>query len=421
MDILQFIRTILKKGEAIDNLYTQNENGLSILPILKQTPRTIIKTAEIYISKAEVIDAPSELVKVFYSPNVKKKEREVLEWLTLNELADCIEQGILIKEVRFKKDGKTVEHIFYRMGYGLFQYIEQKHKEEKRREQEALQEWIRKKRQLPIFTHEYTKKLSTILDRLEEKIELGLPLIEEKRIAHEKQLLFLYFLIAFYLISCEKQSFDWKEIGAKYFKSIGGSKKFDAHKKEFLEILEQLLDVPPHCLGLISLGTITPIFFCGALREGDTYYPCDTVRALTDLTVYHYEYETDAKVLWLVENRAVLTRMAAESGFLESTSSLVIGVDGQLRSGHKNLINSVLTHSNSIKQVIIWTDYDSAGKVISDMLFDIVSPFGRKMKGISADGMALNREEYVGDFHMREREQEEKLGDEATWRAWINL
>lgn len=325
-----------------------------------------------------------------------------------------------MKEVRFKRDGKTVDYITYRMGYGLFQYIEEQLKEEKGKEQQALSEWIKQKRLLPMSTSKYTEKLANVLNNIEEKIELNLPIFEEKRMSHEKLLLFLYFLLAFYEIRNVKRTFDWKEIGAKYFKRIGGSKKFDVHKKEFLELLEQLLDVPPHCLGMISLGTVTPIFFCGALREGETFYPCDTVRALTDLTVFHNNYETDAKVLWLVENRAILTRMAAESDFLKTTSSLVIGVDGQLRSGHKNLIKSILTHSESIMQVIIWTDYDSAGKIISDMLFDIVLPFGRIVKGISADGKALNRDEFEGSYQIQEREQEEQLGDEATWRAWIN-
>lgn len=35
-------------------------------------------------------------------------------------------------------------------------------------------------------------------------------------------------------MSCEKRNFDWKEIGAAYYEVIGGSKKFDQHKKSFL-------------------------------------------------------------------------------------------------------------------------------------------------------------------------------------------
>lgn len=419
--MLQFIQTyIVKSAEIIDDLYIRQENNMTILPIMKQTPRKIIKTAEIFISEAKVLDAPKEIAKVFYTPNVKKKESEMSKWVAQRDIADYMERGLLIKEVRFKKDGKTVDYTVYRMGYGLFIHMEEQHKVEKRKEQEELQQWIRKKHLLPVYTHAYTKNLLSVLDDIEGKIERDLPALEEKRWSHKKVLLFLEFLLALYQISCEKRAFDWKEIGAMYYQSIGGSKKFDAYKKEFLDMLEQLLDAPPHCFGLVSLGTVTPIFFCGDLREGDTHYLCDTVRAITDLAVFRYEYETNAKVLWLVENRAVLTRMAAEEDFLQSTSSLVVGVDGQLRSGHKKLIQSVLTHSESITKIMIWTDYDRAGKVISDKLFEVVAPYGRCIKWISSDGTALSKQEYEGTVHLRESEQEEQLGGAAVWKAWIN-
>lgn len=419
--MLQFIQThIVKSAETIDNLYIRQENNVTILPIMKQTPRKIIKTAEIFISEAEVLDVPKEVAKVFYTPNVKKKESEISKWLAPRDLVDCIERGLLIKEVRFKKDGKTVDYTVYRMGYGLFLYMEEQRKIEKRKEQEELQEWIKKKSLLPAYTHVYTEKLLHVLDEIEGKIERDLPVLEEKRWSHAKVLLFLEFLLALYQISCEKQAFDWKEIGAMYYQNIGGSKKFDAYKKEFLDLLEQLLDAPPHCFGLVSLGTVTPIFFCGDLREGDTHYLCDTVRAITDLAVFRYEYRANAKVLWLVENRAVLTRMAAEENFLNETGSLVIGVDGQLRSGHKKLIQSVLTHSESITKIIIWTDYDRAGKVIRDMLFEVVEPYGRCIKWISSEGTALSKQEYEETVHLRESEQEEQLGGAAVWKAWIN-
>ncbi|HDX9588884.1 TPA: histidine kinase [Bacillus pseudomycoides] len=421
MNMLQFIQThIVKNAETIDNLYIRKENNVTILPIMKQTPRKIIKTAEILISEAELLDAPKEVIKVFYTPNVKKKESEISKWLAPRDLVDCIERGLLIKEVRFKKDGKTVDYTVYRMGYGLFLYMEEQREVEKRKEQEELQEWIEKKHLLPDFTHAYTKKLLRVLDEIEGKIERDLPVLEDKRWSHTKVLLFLEFLLALYRISCEKRAFDWKEIGAMYYQSIGGSKKFDAHKKEFLDLLEQLLDAPPHCFGLVSLGTVTPIFFCGDLREGDTHYLCDTVRAVTDLAVFRYEYRANAKVLWLVENRAVLTRMAAEENFLSETGSLVIGVDGQLRSGHKKLIQSVLTHSESITKIMIWTDYDRAGKVIRDMLFEVVEPYGRCIKWISPESTVLSKQEYEETVYLRESEQEEQLGGAAIWKAWIN-
>lgn len=421
MNGIQFFQLyVMKSAEKIDELYIRKEQGITILPIIKQTPRKIIKTAELLFSEEEVSDVSTTITKNFYSPNVRKRESDVLKWLTIHEMIDCIERGILIKEVRFEKDGKTVHSIFYRMGYGLFTYMEKKQRLEKVREEEALHQWMKRKQSMPNAINEYTERLWNVLDRVEKDIESDLPALDEKRWSFQKTFLFLEFLLATYKISCEKRTFDWKEIGAAYYEVIGGSKKFDQHKKEFLNKLEDLLDAPPHCLGLVSLGTVTPIFFCGNLYEGNTRYECDTVRSLTDLVVFRHEYKTDAKVLWLVENRAILTRMAAESGFVASTDSLVVGVDGQLRSGHKKFIQSVLAHSHSIKKIMIWTDYDGAGEVISDALFELVAPYERHARWISADGRVLDKKEFEESTYLRESEQEESLGGVDTWMEWIS-
>ncbi|MBK5347325.1 histidine kinase [Bacillus sp. TH44] len=421
MNAIQFVQFyVMKSAEKIDELYIRKEQGITILPIIKQTPRKIMNTAELLFSEEEVSDVSTTITKNFYSPNVRKRESDVLKWLTIYEMLDCIERGIFIKEVRFEKDGKTVRDIFYRMGYGLFTYMEKERQLEKLREEEILHQWMQKKQSMPKYTNEYTERLWNVLEHIENDIESTLPPIDEKRWSFHKTVLFLEFLLATYKISCEKRTFDWKEIGAAYYEVIGGSKKFDQHKKEFLDQLEDMLDAPPHCLGLVSLGTVTPIFFCGKLQEGNTYYECDTVRSLTDLVVFRHEYKTDAKVLWLVENRAILTRMAAESGFVASTDSLVVGVDGQLRSGHKKFIQSVLAHSHSIKKIMIWTDYDGAGEVISDALFELVGPYERHARWISADGRVLDKKEFEESTYLRESEQEESLGGVDTWMEWIS-
>lgn len=335
-------------------------------------------------------------------------------------MIDCIERGILIKEVRFEKDEKTVHSIFYRMGYGLFTYMEKKQQLERVKEEEAFRQWAKEKQSMPKYINEYTERLWHVLKRIEKDIENALPAVDERRWSFQKSFLFLEFLLATYKISCEKRTFDWKEIGAAYYEVIGGSKKFDQHKKEFLNKLEDLLDAPPHCLGLVSLGTVTPIFYCGNLYEGNTRYECDTVRSLTDLVVFRHEYKTDAKVLWLVENRAVLTRMAAEDDFIASTGSLVVGVDGQLRSGHRKLIQSVLGHSKSIMKIIIWTDYDGAGEIISDKLFELVAPYEQYTRWISSEGKVLNKDEFEQSVRLRKSEQEESLGGVDTWKKWIS-
>ncbi|MES5953618.1 histidine kinase [Bacillus fungorum] len=417
MDGIQFVQLyVMKNAEKIDELYIRKEQGITTLPIIKQTPRKIIKTAELLFSEEEVSDVSTTIIKNFYSPNVRKRESDVLKWLTIHEMIDCIERGILIKEVRFEKDGKTVHSIFYRMGYGLFTYMEKKQQLEKVKEEEAFQKWAKEKQSMPKYINEYTERLWHVLC----DIESDLSSIDEKRWSFQKRLLFVDFLLAIYKMSCEKRTFDWKEIGAAYYEVIGGSKKFDQHKREFLDKLEDMLDAPPHCLGLVSLGTVTPIFYCGNLYEGNTYYECDTVRSLTDLVVFRHAYKTDAKVLWLVENRAVLTRMAAESDFVASTGSLVIGVDGQLRSGHKKLIQSVLDHSKSITKIMIWTDYDGAGEIISGKLFELVSPYEQYTRWISSEGKVLNKEEFEQSVRLRESEQEESLGGVDTWKKWIS-
>ena len=51
---------------------------------------------------------------------------------------------------------------------------------------------------------------------------------------------FLQFIVALVQIRSIKQQFDWKEVGATYFKTIGGSKVFDRNQEEFLQLLRGL-------------------------------------------------------------------------------------------------------------------------------------------------------------------------------------
>ncbi|KAF6586251.1 Toprim sub domain-containing protein, partial [Paenibacillus sp. EKM208P] len=76
------------------------------------------------------------------------------------------------------------------------------------------------------------------------------------------------------------------------------------------------------------------------------------------------EFSTPCRVIWLVENRALLTRLCADSLFLRSSGSLVIGLDGQIRSGHRKLIQDVMRNSPSVTQVLVWCDTDQSGGVI---------------------------------------------------------
>ena len=113
------------------------------------------------------------------------------------------------------------------MGYGLFTYMEKKQQLEKAREEEVLQQWMKRKQSMPKYINEYTERLWHVLCN----IESDLSSIDEKRWSFQKTFLFLEFLLATYKMSCEKRNFDWKEIGAAYYEVIGGSKKFDQHKR----------------------------------------------------------------------------------------------------------------------------------------------------------------------------------------------
>ncbi len=414
MTIEQFIEHyFLKTNEVIDTLYIYQEGSITTYPIMKKTPRRMMKTAEIIISTEIPTKVTADVIKTFHSPNVRKTSFQ-------GDVSALMEKGILLKEVRFKKDGKTVENMYYRMGYGLFQYMEQRNEEKRKQEQEWNQQWRQRKQELSLPEKEISISLYQQLTKIEGELQQNIVFPYKQRWPLQKRQLFLEFLLAAYQISWQKNSYDWKEIGAVYYQTIGGSKMFDPHKKDFLDTLEEIMDMPPWTLGIVSTGTVTPIFFCGPLQEGSIHYPADTVRALTDLAVVHNEYTTNASVLWLVENRAVLTRMAAEPEFILSSGSLVIGVDGQLRSGHKKIIRSLVHHDDSLKQVIIWTDYDEAGKIISDTLFDLLKGSHLQVKWISPQGEVWTEQQFSETFTVTNHEQEEQLGGVDIWKKWIN-
>lgn len=173
--VYAFIETyITKSAETIDHSYIQEQNDLIIVPIIKQTARTIGKKAELMISDKDSveIDIPSDIVKIFYSPNVKRTESEMMKRMSAKELFELVSQGVLLKEIRFKKDGKTVESTFYRMGYVLFRYIEIGQKETFQQEQAAIQHWLNRKRALAqCRENEYISKLGTLLDEMENSLQ----------------------------------------------------------------------------------------------------------------------------------------------------------------------------------------------------------------------------------------------------------
>lgn len=436
-DELDYIATfMLKTGERLE-MESINDDHASIVDvkIIKQTERTYRVAGIINVAAGFVDDIPEsksidqELMKLKLTP----KKKVILDDHHPNTIK-WFDSGWIMKEIRFKKDGKTPDSMQYRMGYRLYKYLNE---QSRQKEDELEQEFTRWKAKVKMvkepeiidFSTQRKRGIRNCQNTLHELCLLKLS--ELKTVPYipstwsmTKIFKYLDFLLAFLQISLEKMEFDWKEIGASYYKEIGGSKEFDLYKDEFIEHLEGIAQCPVALLGLISLGKITPVYFSGPISGRFSIYQHGPVHALTDLALSEDRYETSADIFWLVENRAVLTRMAAEKNFLKETNSLVLCVDGHLRSAHKQFIGQVLTNS-SIRQVIIWSDYDSAGLQIAKEIYDKVSEHHKgTIKWISAYQTVITNwaeyEQHMDHFLKNNRmEQEQVLGGANDWKRWI--
>jgi 5S rRNA maturation endonuclease (ribonuclease M5) len=353
-------------------------------------------------------------------------DRKILHWL---------EEGWIIKEVRFEKDGKTIQSTDFRMGFRLYLY-EQKLLQDK--ENETREQFLELKKKAVSALSEMDKPNSNSVQRVKgiQSIIDIIQQLEETELNNQsyfpstwpmtKRLKFLHFIIALIQISTEKSDFDWKEIGARYYQKIGGSKAFDTNKQEFIDLLEEWANTPAIQLGLTSLGQITSLYFSGNLTGNYSSYQWGPVHALTDLSISQEQYRTQAKVLWLVENRAILTRMAAQHPFLQQTNSLLFCIDGHLRTSHKNCIRQILENSH-IKQVIIWSDYDQAGSHIANGLYAILSSYEKlRLKWITPEQEVitdkLEYENYIAQYlKTKTMEQEQILGGVEDWTKWVQL
>lgn len=442
---------ILKTGEqlefgSLDPVESNTDGVLHELTIAKRTVRTYRKTGMLVIAVSYDDESPIPSEKLLeWSVGRKvnlKEDSNTFTWLA---------QGWIMKEYRFKQDGRTAERISYRMGLRLFQYKQEfidNKREAEDRQWSALRQALRNELDIlkilePALSLKNTDTSSWLQERKENITSLisvlnallqhllwdGLSSSPEFPVnwTGKKRLVFMHFLQAFIHLSVRKQSFDWKEIGASYERSIGGSKTFDSHKQDFLDLVETWASCPLPLLGLNSLGQITPIYFTGPISGRYSNYLAGPVHALTDLSVYKDDYSTSAGTLWLAENRAILTRFAAEGEFVQNSGSLVIGVDGQLRSAHARLIRQLL-QGDSIQQVIMWTDYDESGLVIASHLTSVVKGASKEritMKWICHDQSILTQfgeyEKYMNELLMNgERtEQELILGSETDWKKWI--
>ena len=418
---------ILRKGEQLRLDGVTKETFIDI-PIVKVTKRTY-RTVGILTIGARKPDGDSkskagaQLEKLHLTPRKKlalhEDEPQTLKWL---------DEGWIVKEVRLKTDGKTVDSQCYRMGYTYYRFLEEQKLMEHQTRQDELMTLKNTFEQIDITSAETAVK-STIYERIRERfLSVCRPdaLIQselfEKAWPDQKRIKFLAFLAAIIQISTVQDRFDWKEIGASYYKKIGGSKVFDRNKSDFLDLFEAWAGYPAEALGMVSLGNLTPVYFSGQVTGTYSSYHYGPVHAVTNLSLYEDSHSSEAETLWIVENRAILTRIAAEKDFLKDMRVLLVCCDGHVRSAHRHFIEQILRNSPP-KQVIIWTDYDPDGFRIAREVFEIVKETP-VVKWIGPAGEILNSwTQYAGQMsaflETRRMEQEEQTGDVMLWKTWI--
>lgn len=431
---IDFIKKyILKTGEQLDPIANVIENTEFIdMPIIKKTERTIRVVGLLTIAaNHNILEQPDEkLQREKITPSKKihlhDHDPDTIKWY---------EAGWILKEIRFKKDGKTTDAQHYRMGFPLFQYQQDLLKGQEKKLEHDFHIWKEKamslnKGQANFQTIERTRGVDILIASLYEIHHLKSSQIKDscyfpKNWLISKRHKFLDFFLAFVDLCLRKAEFDWKEIGAAYYKQIGGSKEFDHYKDEFIDQLENLAQCPAAMLGLTSLGKITPLYFSGQLKGNYSSYQYGLVHSLTDLAISQEDYSTDATTIWLVENRGVLTRIASEKDFLRDTHSLILCVDGHLRSSHKQCLLQLLKNSNFM-QAVIWTDYDPDGLQIAKEIYETLLGSGShvKIKWITTNHKVLGNwheyEDYMKAFLKRGRmEQEEILGGAEDWKRWV--
>jgi hypothetical protein len=461
--ILSFIKQhYIKAGEELQP--GQQLSGYFELDIMKSSARTYKRSAMlsgvISYDKAHVSADPigsadhalDGLLSIFHSVQVKKSEQDLYRAnpaINQETIHYWFQNGFIYRKSDYGQDGRTMKRSVYVTGYALSLLHKQRREAEQAEMSGQLAHLYAEARDLyDVLPHALTlskqhriaiEKLSQYMKVLIEALHEACHLISLEPISQKidinwrssKQIRYIQFLLALCSIRMKTGEFDWKEIGAAYFGQIGGSKVFDKDKKDFLDKLERGVDIPLSYLGLVSTGAITPIYFVGALQAGDLNYPQGYLHATTDLTVYEMEMATSCTKMWLVENRALLTRMCSDREFLFESESLVIGLDGQLRSGHRKLVHDILQHSPSIDQVLVWCDTDQAGLLIAASVRKILDQFPlQSVKWILTPPDTLQTrvfnswEGYESELQAtirchRPTEQEEFLGGRELWTTWI--
>lgn len=385
----------LNKDETIE-LFEQ-QDSLYIVTIVKKTARTYRKVAQLKITKLEQFShqIPKELSMYKFSPKVKRKLNESNE-----TIQRWLQEGWIVRELRYNSDGISVKDDSFRIGPAYITAL--KNEKQSMLEQVALE-------------HEQLYKKARML-QLPEPFQY---VIQSENLPEKwstkKRLKFIRFCLAFYELAMKKDLFDFKEIGATLEDKIGGSKIFDLERQDFLQQLEEN-GIDPSNYGLVSIGKIVPIFFTGNASNETAEYSLGAVHATTDNSVLLSPFTTTNTTLWLVENRAILTRMATEVEFLKMSNSFILCLDGQIRSAHKRFIKQLL--QSNIQQTIIWTDTDAAGLTIAKkaalLIHGPIKIIGRDFRVFTS----IKSYEQQAIFE-RPREQEQQLGGVEQWKEWI--
>lgn len=391
----QFIQHhFLKKGEVLDKI--EQDGELLVLHIMKKTARTYRKVAQFKIT-AQAINGneiPEKLYKYHFTLKVKRKIDESNE-----QIQRWLQQGWIVREIRFNSDGISVSEEHYRIGPAYVKSLERKQLQLEERHNTQMQQLLEKAQQL---------KLPDIFQQAIDWDKLP------EKWTNKKRMKYIEFCLALYELSQQKELFDFKEIGANLHDTIGGSKYFDAEREVFLTQLEHS-GIDASFYGLVSIGKIVPIYFTGNVRNDFSTYSIGAVHATTDNAVLLSPFVTTNTTLWLVENRAILTRMAVETAFLQQTNSCVICLDGQIRSAHRLFIEQLL--QSNIKQTIIWTDTDAAGVTIAKHAAKLVNgPF--KIVGRDFELYQVV-DSYAHAHEQNVHEQEQQLGGVAEWMKWV--
>lgn len=393
MQISFIEQNFLKKNESIDKI--ELIDGLLVVTVVKQTARTYKKMAQ-YKILSDVIQPiviPHALLKYKFSLKVKRKLKESNE-----DIQQWLEQGFIVKEIRFHQDGISPMEDHYRIGPSYLAFLQMQQQSLEREKEQ----WI--------------EQMENIVEELALPAQFKMMMVEEhlpKNWSEKKRKKFSEFCLAFYTLSQQKDLFDFKEIGATWKDTIGGSKYFDSERVDFLDYFEQhQIDVSFY--GLVSMGKIVPVLFTGNVKNEYAEYKIGVVHATTDSAVLNSNFTTTNKIIWLVENRAILTRMAVETDFLLQTNSCVICLDGQIRSVHKSFIEQL--QQCNIEQTIIWTDTDKAGRVIAKHAAAIVRG---QIKIIGRDFEVYQSIEEYEQLNHESHEQEQQLGGVAEWSKWI--